>query len=91
MQESPSHTIDIVAFIPDKAIDPIFYDKAYYLAPDKRGGKPYNLLIQAMRESGRVALAQVGVEGASSTSSRCARPKTAWSCSSCSTPTKCAR
>ncbi len=58
MQESPSHTIDIVAFIPDKAIDPIFYDKAYYLAPDKRGGKPYNLLIQAMRESGRVALAK---------------------------------
>src|SRR6185436_3205190 len=32
LQESPSHTIDIVAFIPDKAIDPIFYDKAYYLA-----------------------------------------------------------
>src|SRR5678809_1446372 len=50
LQESPSHTIDIVAFIPDKAIDPIFYDKAYYLAPDKRGGKPYNLLMQAMRE-----------------------------------------
>jgi DNA end-binding protein Ku len=58
LQESPSHTIDIVAFIPDKAIDPIFYDKAYYLAPDKRGGKPYNLLMQAMRESGRVALAK---------------------------------
>ena len=58
LQESPSHTIDIVAFIPDKAIDPIFYDKAYYLAPDKRGGKPYSLLIQAMRESGRVALAK---------------------------------
>src|SRR6478736_5050681 len=47
-----------VVFIPDKAIDPIFFDKAYYLAPDKRGGKPYNLLIQAMRESGRVALAK---------------------------------
>ena len=58
LQESPSHTIDIVAFIPDKAIDPIFYDKAYYLAPDKRGGKPYNLLMQAMRESGRFALAK---------------------------------
>ena len=58
LQESPSHTIDIVAFIPDKAIDPIFYDKAYYLAPDKRGGKPFNLLAQAMRESGRVALAK---------------------------------
>jgi DNA end-binding protein Ku len=58
LQESPSHTIDIVAFIPATAIDPIFYDKAYYLAPDKRGGKPYNLLIEAMRASGRCALAK---------------------------------
>jgi DNA end-binding protein Ku len=58
LQESPSHTIDIVAFIPDKAIDPIFYDKAYFLAPDKRGAKPYNLLMEAMRQSGRVALAR---------------------------------
>ena len=58
LQESPSPTIDIVAFIPEKAIDPIFYDKAYFLAPDKRGGKPYNLLIEAMRASGRCALAK---------------------------------
>ena len=58
LQESPSHTIDIVAFIPDKAVDPIFYDKAYFLAPDKRGGKPYNLLMEAMRQSGRCALAK---------------------------------
>ena len=58
VQESPSHTVDIVAFIPDKAIDPIFYDKAYFLAPDKRGAKPYNLLMEAMRQSHRVALAK---------------------------------
>ena len=58
LQESPSHTIDIVAFIPDKAVDPIFYDKAYFLAPDKRGAKPYNLLMEAMRQSGRCALAK---------------------------------
>src|SRR3982750_3526019 len=58
LRKTPSHTIDIVAFIPDKAIDPIFYDKAYFLAPDKRGGKPYNLLMEAMRQSGRVALAK---------------------------------
>lgn len=58
LQESPSHTIDIVAFIPTQAVDPIFYDKAYFLAPDKRGAKPYNLLLEAMRESGRCALAK---------------------------------
>jgi DNA end-binding protein Ku len=58
LQESPSQTIDIVAFIPNSSIDPIFYDKAYYLAPDKRGAKPYNLLLEAMRQSGRCALAK---------------------------------
>ena len=58
LQESPSHTIDIVAFIPEKAVDPIFYDKAYFLAPDKRGAKPYGLLMEAMRQSGRCALAK---------------------------------
>jgi DNA end-binding protein Ku len=58
LQESPSHTIDIVAFIPTSAIDPIFYDKTYFLAPDKRGAKPYNLLMEAMKQSGRCALAK---------------------------------
>jgi len=58
LQESPSQTIDIVAFIPEKAVDPIYYDKAYYLAPDKRGAKPYSLLVEAMRASGRCALAK---------------------------------
>ena len=58
LQESPSHTIDIVAFIPADAVDPIYYDKAYFLAPDKRGAKPYNLLMEAMRQSSRCALAK---------------------------------
>ena len=53
-----SHAIEIVAFIPQKTVDPIYYDKAYLLAPDKRGGKPYALLAEAMRESGRCALAK---------------------------------
>jgi DNA end-binding protein Ku len=57
LQESPSHAVDIVAFIPGEAVDPIFYDKAYFLAPDKRGAKPYQLLLAAMRKSGRCALA----------------------------------
>lgn len=58
LEESSSHAIEIVAFIPDKAVDPIYYDKAYLLAPDKRGGKPYALLLEAMRKSQRCALAQ---------------------------------
>lgn len=57
LEDKSEHTIDIVSFIPTTAIDPIYYDKAYYLAPDKRGAKPYNLLVEAMRETGRCALA----------------------------------
>jgi DNA end-binding protein Ku len=58
LEEGASHLIDIVAFIPADAVDPIYYDKPYFLAPDKRGGKPYNLLKKAMLESGRCALAK---------------------------------
>ena len=58
LEEGSSPVIDIVAFIPEKSVNPIFYDKAYLLAPDKRGGKPYALLTEAMRKSGRCALAK---------------------------------
>ncbi len=57
LEEGGRHTIDIVAFVPERTIDPIYYDKAYFLAPDKRGGKPYALLRAAMQKSGRCALA----------------------------------
>jgi DNA end-binding protein Ku len=58
LEETASHVIEIVAFVPEKSVDPIYYDKAYFLSPDKRGGKPYGLLAAAMRESGRCALAR---------------------------------
>lgn len=58
LEEGSSHVVEIVAFIPEKSVDPLYYDKAYLLAPDKRGGKPYALLMEAMRKSGRCALAK---------------------------------
>lgn len=58
LEEAPSHEIEIVAFVPEKSVDPIYYDKAYYLAPDKRGAKSYALLMEAMQKSGRCALAR---------------------------------
>lgn len=58
LEEGSRHTIDIVTFIPEQSVDPIYFDKAYLLAPDKRGGKPYHLLKEAMRQSGRCALAR---------------------------------
>jgi len=58
LDEAASHVIEIVAFVPEKSVDPIYYDKPYLLAPDKRGGKPYALLMAAMDKSGRCALAR---------------------------------
>ena len=58
LEEGADPNIEIVSFIPEKSIDPLFYDKPYLLAPDKRGGKPYHLLQEALRSSGKCALAK---------------------------------
>ncbi len=58
LEEGSSHVIDIVSFVPLASIDPLYYDKSYLLAPDKRGDKPYALLAEALRQSGRCALAR---------------------------------
>ena len=54
-----TRTIDILDFVELAEIDPIFYDHPYYLAPGAGGSKPYKLLLDAMRETGRVAIAKV--------------------------------
>lgn len=58
LQAESRQTIDIVSFIPNDAVDPIHYDKPYFLAPDRRGAKPYSLLLRAMQDTGRCALAK---------------------------------
>ena len=52
-------TIDILDFVDIEDIDPIFYDHPYYLAPGAGGSKPYKLLLEAMRETGKVAIGTV--------------------------------
>ena len=63
LEEGASHVVEILAFIPEKSVDPIYYDKAYFIAPDKRGGKPYNLLQQALLACHRCALAKWSFKG----------------------------
>jgi DNA end-binding protein Ku len=52
-------TIEIEDFVDLADIDPVLYDHPYYLAPGTGGAKPYRLLLEAMRESGKVAIAKV--------------------------------
>jgi len=54
-----TRTIDIEEFVELSDVDPIFYDHPYYLAPAAGGAKPYRLLLDAMRDTGRIAIARV--------------------------------
>jgi DNA end-binding protein Ku len=54
-----SRTIDIEDFVDLADIDPVFYDHPYYLIPDKGAAKAYGLLLGAMQEAGKVAIARV--------------------------------
>jgi DNA end-binding protein Ku len=59
VQPAKTKTIDIEDFVDLEEIDPIFYDHPYYLAPGPGGAKPYRLLLEAMRDTNRVAIAKV--------------------------------
>jgi DNA end-binding protein Ku len=63
MEEAGTHMAEITEFVPIDAIDPVYFDKAYYLAPDKGGAKPFALLTEALRESGRCALGRWAARG----------------------------
>ncbi|HTQ00031.1 MAG TPA: Ku protein [Casimicrobiaceae bacterium] len=65
MEEVGTHTAEITEFVPLAAVDPVYYDKAYYLAPDKGGAKPYALLAAALRETDRCALGRWAARGKS--------------------------
>ena len=54
-----TRTIDIEDFVELAQIDPIYYDHPYYLAPGTGGAKPYRLLLEAMEQTNRVAVARV--------------------------------
>jgi len=62
LERLPSDSIravDIVSFVPLEEIDPIYFQRSYYLAPEPTGVKAYRLLAQALTESGRVGLAKI--------------------------------
>jgi DNA end-binding protein Ku len=63
MEEAGTHAAEITEFVPLEAVDPVFFDKAYYLAPDKGGNKPYALLARALKESGRCAVGRWAARG----------------------------
>jgi DNA end-binding protein Ku len=62
VQKQPGvRNIEILDFVNLSEIDPVYFDKSYYLAPQDTGGKAYNLLRQAMNDTGRIAIARVTI------------------------------
>ena len=55
------HVIDLSAFVKDSEIDPVYYERSYYLAPDERAEKAYALLLQALEKKGLTALATITI------------------------------
>jgi DNA end-binding protein Ku len=58
---SSSREISVEKFVPSEQIDPMLFEKSYYLEPEKSGAKPYALLRQALEEADRMALVTVSL------------------------------
>ena len=63
LEGEASKVIDITEFVPLPNVDPIYFEKTYYLGPDKGGEKAYRLLADAMAATERVALAKLVMRG----------------------------
>jgi DNA end-binding protein Ku len=56
LEETTTRSIDIAEFVPLESVDPVYFAGTYFLAPDKGGGKPYALLVTALREAKQCAI-----------------------------------
>ncbi len=63
LEEVGTHAVEISEFVAIDAIDPVYFDKTYYLAPDKGAAKPYALLTEALKETKRCAVARWATRG----------------------------
>jgi DNA end-binding protein Ku len=55
------HTVELNAFVKAEEIDPIYYQKTYYLEPDEKGVKPYSLLMRALKEKDLSGVAKIAI------------------------------
>jgi DNA end-binding protein Ku len=63
LEEVGSHSVEISEFVPIESVDPVYYDKTYYLAPDKGAAKPYALLTEALKQAGRCGVGRWAARG----------------------------
>ncbi|MBV9344950.1 MAG: Ku protein [Gammaproteobacteria bacterium] len=63
LEEVGTHSVEISEFVPIESIDPVYFDKTYYLSPDKGAGKPYALLTEALKQAGRCGVGHWAARG----------------------------
>jgi len=63
LEEVGTHAVEISEFVPIESIDPVYFDKTYYLAPDKGAAKPYALLTEALKQAGRCGVGRWAARG----------------------------
>ncbi len=63
LEEKASQAIEITEFLPIEKVDPVYYEKSYYLGPDRGGAKAYHLLAEALHATGLAAIAKYAARG----------------------------
>jgi DNA end-binding protein Ku len=63
LDEKATNGIEIKEFVPEGSVDPVYFERTYYLGADKGGEKAYSLLADAMKDSGKAGLAQYAARG----------------------------
>ena len=76
LEEVGTHAVEISEFVPIESIDPVYFDKTYYLAPDKGAAKPYALLTEALKETKRCAVGRWASQGQGLYRDACGRSTT---------------
>ena len=59
MAPRSSRVMEVLEFVPEAEVDPVYLDASYYVVPERAGEKPYTLLYEALRRSGYVSIAQL--------------------------------
>jgi DNA end-binding protein Ku len=63
LEEQSTQSVEVVEFVPISKVDPVYFDRSYYVGPDKGGAKAYALLSEVMKDTKRVALARYAARG----------------------------
>ena len=62
--EAPKgESIEVTEFVPNEQVDRLYFDRSYYLGPDKGGSRAYRLFVAALAETGRVAIGKYATRG----------------------------